>query len=199
MTKKERVIAAIVGLLCAWTMITGTANALTRDEEIIARIKTLQAQIEELQKQREQLIQVNMPSGIVRLMNADRGTNLGHLTVSPTLERIAQMKANDMAEKGYFTHTSPEGKTPWYWFQQAGYKYFIAGENVAVFLSDPEKIEQAWMNSPTHRANILNPFFTEVGVATARGKYLGQETLFVVQMFGKPAEILQNQRSKAAL
>ena len=127
-------------------------------------------------------------SVLTELTNTDRTNNkLVRLTVSPTLERIAQMKANDMAEKGYFAHTSPEGKTPWYWFKQAGYSYSFAGENLAVYFSDSVELEKAWMNSPTHRANILNSYFTEVGIAMAKGTYKGVETVYVVQEFGRPS------------
>ena len=126
-------------------------------------------------------------SVLVDLTNSDRTANkLQGLTVSPVLEKVAQMKPDDMAAKGYFAHNSPEGKTPWYWFKQAGYTYSFAGENLAVYFSDSAELEKAWMNSPGHRANILNSYFTEIGVAMARGTYLGQDTVYVVQVFGRP-------------
>ena len=74
-----------------------------------------------------------LPNVLVQSTNASRADlGLPSLTVSPLLKRAAQMKANDMAKKGYFAHTSPEGITPWYWIQQAGYAYTAAGENLAV-------------------------------------------------------------------
>ncbi len=122
------------------------------------------------------------------LTNTDRrANNVGELKVSPTLTAIAQAKANDMAEKSYFAHTSPEGKSPWYWFKQGGYVFNYAGENLAVDFSDSADVERAWMNSPTHRSNILNTKFTEIGVATAVGTLDGRQTTFVVQEFGTPA------------
>lgn len=129
------------------------------------------------------------------LTNTDRRANsVGELTVSPTLTAIAQAKANDMAQNGYFAHTSPEGKSPWYWFKQGGYVFNFAGENLAVDFSDSADVERAWMNSPTHRSNILNTKFTQIGVATAVGTLDGRQTTFVVQMFGTPArkDELQN-------
>ena len=129
------------------------------------------------------------------LTNTDRRANsVGELQVSPTLTAIAQTKANDMAQKGYFAHTSPEGKSPWYWFKQGGYVFTFAGENLAVDFSDSADVERAWMNSPTHRSNILNTKFTEIGVATAVGTLDGRQTTFVVQEFGTPArkDELQN-------
>ncbi len=128
-----------------------------------------------------------IPKVIVDLTNANRATsNLGALATSPILEDAAQRKANHMAEYGYFAHNSPDGVTPWYWFKQAGYEYLYAGENLAVNFSDSVDVDKAWMNSPSHKANIMNGRFTEIGVATARGTYKGKDTVFVVQMFGRP-------------
>jgi uncharacterized protein YkwD len=127
-------------------------------------------------------------STLVELTNADRaGNGLGDLAVNPVLQKAAQMKADDMAAKGYFAHNSPEGITPWHWFKEAGYGFSFAGENLAVYFSDSAELERAWMNSPLHRANILNSYFTEIGIATAKGAYQGRETVYVVQEFGRPS------------
>ncbi|HRH24386.1 MAG TPA: CAP domain-containing protein [Candidatus Paceibacterota bacterium] len=128
-------------------------------------------------------------STLVDLANDDRKQdNLGTLTINPKLVAAAQAKANDMAAKGYFAHNSPDGQTSWTWFQQAGYSFSYAGENLAVNFADSEDVEEAWMDSPTHRANILNGKFTEIGIATAQGEYKGKKTTFVVQMFGRPKQ-----------
>jgi hypothetical protein len=120
--------------------------------------------------------------------NQQRVVNgLPDLELSPLLQAAAQDKANDMATKGYFAHTSPQGLTPWYWFQQVGYNFDYAGENLAVNFSDSEDVTTAWMNSPEHRANILSTDFTQIGIATAQGVYEGQPTTFVVEEFGTPA------------
>ncbi len=125
---------------------------------------------------------------LVDLTNGDRsGDNLAGLRVSPALTAAAQAKADDMALHSYFAHTSPDGKNSWYWFRQAGYTFLYAGENLAVDFSDSVDVENAWMNSPSHRENILNEHFTEIGIATAEGTYDGHPTTFVVQMFGTPA------------
>jgi len=129
-------------------------------------------------------------SVLVDLTNEDREEeNLGSLKVNPVLVAAAQAKAEDMAEKGYFAHNSPEGLTSWHWFTEAGYSFSYAGENLAVNFSDSEDVTQAWMDSPTHRANIMNGRFTEIGIATAVGEYKGKETIFVVQMFGTPRTV----------
>ncbi len=109
------------------------------------------------------------------------------LAYNTTLEAAAQMKANDMSLKNYFAHTSPEGMTPWFWFGKAGYLFYFAGENLAVDFDDSDAVTRAWMKSPTHKANILNGKFTEIGVATAEGTHKGHKTTYVVQMFGTPA------------
>lgn len=133
------------------------------------------------------LLSAVIPRALVDLANANRvSSNVTTLAENPILVRAAQMKADDMAQKGYFAHVSPEGVTPWYWFNQAGYEYVYAGENLAVNFSDSLDVDRAWMNSPSHRSNILNGRFTEIGIATARGKYNGRDTIFVVQMFGRP-------------
>ena len=129
-----------------------------------------------------------LPRVLVDLANTDRTDNaLSPLTTNPVLEAAATLKANNMAEQGYFAHVSPDGVTPWHWFAEAGYRFVAAGENLAVNFSDSDDVEQAWMESPGHRANILNGNFTEIGIATARGEYKGRETIFVVQLFGRPA------------
>jgi hypothetical protein len=125
---------------------------------------------------------------LVDMANSDRTVNNLHgLTLSPALVAAAQAKAEDMAAKSYFAHTSPEGKDPWYWFKQAGYNFAYAGENLAVDFSDSGDVNTAWMNSPSHRENLLDPHFTEVGIATAYGFYQGHPTVFVVQEFGTPS------------
>lgn len=131
---------------------------------------------------------------LVELTNTSRSERqVPTLTPNTTLEYAAQLKANDMAQFGYFAHNSPQGKNPWYWFTRAGYDYVYAGENLAVNFSDSNEVGQAWMNSPAHRDNILNGKYTEIGIATAQGVYEGRPTTFVVQMFGRP--MTQEQKS----
>ena len=126
-------------------------------------------------------------SVLVSLTNQNRAAaNVSQLTVSPILEKAAQMKADDMASKSYFAHNTPDGKTPWYWFDLAGYKYAYAGENLAVNFVDSSDVETAWINSPGHFLNIMNPKYTEIGIATSTGMYKGKQAVFVVQLFGAP-------------
>lgn len=128
-----------------------------------------------------------LPSALVSLTNEDRIENgLGTVEEDDALSRIAQQKAEDMAERGYFSHDTPEGHEPWWWLNQAGYKYQHAGENLAVNFSDSEEVEEAWMESPTHRANILKPVYTKIGIGVAKGTYKGEKAIFVVQLFATP-------------
>jgi hypothetical protein len=103
------------------------------------------------------------------------------------LDQAAQMKAEDMVRNGYFAHNSPEGITPWHWFDKAGYVFLYAGENLAVNFSDAVEVRDAWLDSPLHRANLLDLKFKEIGMATLSGEYKDGPTIYVVQMFGTPA------------
>lgn len=125
---------------------------------------------------------------LVDLTNESRvALNVAPLTRSPVLDHVASLKADDMSTKEYFAHTSPEGVTPWYWFQKVGYVFLYAGENLAINFTDSKEIEDAWLNSPSHRANLLNINFKEIGLATVSGVYNNGPTIYVVQEFGTPA------------
>ncbi len=129
-----------------------------------------------------------LPGVLSTITNEEREKMaLPELVENPVLDKVAQMKAEDMASKGYFAHTSPEGKSPWYWFDKVGYKYLYAGENLAVNFSDSREVARAWMNSPSHKENIVNAGYTEVGTGIASGVYEGRETIFVVQVYGSPS------------
>ena len=126
---------------------------------------------------------------IISLTNESRKSfNLPALVSNQLLAKAAQAKANDMLAKGYFAHNSPDGKTPWDFIVSAGYSYLSAGENLAVNFVEAESVEAAWMNSPGHKANILNKSFEEIGIGISQGEYQGHPAIFVVQMFGVPVE-----------
>jgi len=134
---------------------------------------------------------------IVNLTNVNRlNSSLSQLKINPLLSQAAQLKANDMAQKGYFSHNSPENITPWDWFKKVGYDYLYAGENLAINFTDSEEVVNAWLNSESHRQNILNPNFTEIGIGIAKGNYQNQPAIFIVQMFGTPKKIAPLSSSK---
>lgn len=106
------------------------------------------------------------------------------------LDQAAQLKAEDMAAKGYFAHTSPEGVAPWHWFQKVGYVFVYAGENLAINFIDPIAVRDAWLASPRHRENLLDTKFKEIGMATVSGIYEDGPSIYVVQLFGTPAKAI---------
>lgn len=129
-------------------------------------------------------------SVLIDLTNEDRAKkDAPPLVLNDKLALAAALKAEDMASKSYFSHVTPEGLNSWHWFSEAGYRFSYAGENLAVDFTESDDVERAWMDSPTHRANILNQNFTEIGIATRDGVYKGRNTTFVAQMFGRPAII----------
>jgi len=128
-----------------------------------------------------------LPGALVDGTNYARAsTKLDSLTINPLLQEAANLKAQDMAKDGYFAHTDPNGRTPWFWLNQVGYRFNFAGENLAVNFHDSKDVIDAWLNSEGHKANILNKNFTEIGIGTAKGIYKDREAIFIVQFFGRP-------------
>ncbi len=127
--------------------------------------------------------------GVIEHTNIARAQNGGlpALTENFTLNLNAEMKLQDMFTKQYFEHVSPSGVGPGDLAKTVGYAYVIVGENLALgdFGSDA-KLVDAWMNSPGHRANILNTHYQEIGVAVGKGMYEGRNTWLAVQSFGLP-------------
>lgn len=144
------------------------------------------------------MVSTILPAVIVEETNEERTADeLPPLVRNATLDRAATLKAEHMAEHGYFAHFSPAGVSPWHWFQEAGYAFVHAGENLAVFFTDSDEVVDAWMASPTHRDNIMDGDYREIGVGTARGVFEGHETVFVVQLFGTPAAALLSETEEA--
>jgi len=124
---------------------------------------------------------------LVSLINEQRvAQKLAPLAVNPKLNEAANLKAQDMLEKGYFDHVSPSGVSPWHWFSEAGYTFVRAGENLAMHLTDTKGVFDAWMASPSHRANMMSPYFKDIGVAVAVGTMDGDPATVSVLEFGTP-------------
>lgn len=122
-----------------------------------------------------------------QLTNEQRQNNsLSPLSLNSTLSLAAQRKAENMFAENYWSHYSPDGKTPWDFILGAGYQYEYAGENLAKNFLFSNGVVDAWMNSTTHRENILKKEYTEVGYAIVNGILNGEQTTIVVQEFGKP-------------
>ncbi len=139
---------------------------------------------------------------LVDFLNQGRADfGLQPLTENQKLDQAAILKAQDMVKKGYFAHQSPDGITPWHWFSQSGYDYKYAGENLSVGFIDSKELYNAWYNSASHRKNMLNPNYKEVGTAILSG-FGKNNAILVVQFFGaqKPqsAETPATKQSPAA-
>lgn len=111
------------------------------------------------------------------------------LALNDKLSEAAFLRAQDMFEKNYWSHTSPTGVQPWKWFADVGYNYSYAGENLAKNYPNAEATVEAWMNSPSHRENIVNGHYTEIGFAVVDGSLNGQNTTLVVALYGAPVTV----------
>ncbi len=142
------------------------------------------------------LLSAVVPGEVIALTNDERAkAGDSALTENAKLDAAAQAKANDMAAKGYFSHVGPDGKEPWGWISEAGYVYRYAGENLAVRFDNSSDVVNAWMASPTHKANIVKAQYTEIGLAVAEGSYQGSPATFIVQYFGTPQVAAKTQSS----
>src|SRR3989344_1107340 len=125
---------------------------------------------------------------LLTLTNAKRQeAGLAPLSLNGQLSQAAAGKAADMFAKGYWAHTSPDGKLPWDFIVGAGYKYTVAGENLAKNFNDSRGVVDAWMASTSHKENLLKPSYKDIGFAIVNGMLNGEETTLVVQMFGASA------------
>lgn len=132
-------------------------------------------------------------SVLVDMANETRlAYNEAPLVRNPLLDKAAKLKGEDMSSRGYFSHDSPDGVTPWYWFKQVGYTFLFAGENLAVNFTESTDVQSAWLNSPKHKDNLINANFKEIGIATVEGIYKNNPTIFVVQMFGTQAKAVES-------
>jgi len=136
-------------------------------------------------------------SSLIRLTNEERGLiGVSSLKENELLNQAAYLKAQDMMNQDYFSHQSPAGITPWYWFKKVGYDYDVAGENLGIGFLDSEEIYLAWDNSPSHKANLLNPEYQDIGIAVLSGDFNGSQTTVVVQLFGCLEEKLAIKETK---
>jgi len=102
---------------------------------------------------------------VVELTNNERAkAGLAALEVDEELSRVAREKSRDMSVSGYFDHNSPNYGSPFDMMRSYGVTYQTAGENIAKGQRSPQEVVNAWMNSEGHRANIMNPNFTHIGV-----------------------------------
>lgn len=143
------------------------------------------------------------PENIISAVNQKRQENgVSSLVENPQLQVAAKNKSIDMIINNYFEHYA-QGRTPWMFIKSQGYDYQIAGENLAMGFETSEGVVNAWMNSPVHRANILNSEFEEIGVGVVRGTYTenGQtkETTITTEMLAQPKSKVNQLLEKVAI
>jgi len=124
-------------------------------------------------------------SQLINLTNRYRiNRGLKPLIPNARLTQAALNHGNDILAKGYFDHTSPDGRRFSDWIKDVNYKYFYVGENLAIDFEDDNQAFRAWVDSPEHLANLEKPQYQEIGIATVRGKMKGRDTIVMVQLFG---------------
>lgn len=122
---------------------------------------------------------------VIRLVNVEREKKgLEPLVENENLNVAAYKKGQNMFEEQYWAHYSPSGKDPWGFITGSGYKYSYAGENLARNFTNANDAVVAWMNSPTHRDNILNSKYRDIGISVVQGTLNGEQTTIIVQEFG---------------
>lgn len=136
---------------------------------------------------------INIPSNqdvvaieteVVKLVNIQRAkAGLKPMKQNWQLSRVARYKSQDMINKNYFSHQSPTYGSPFNMMESFGLRFSSAGENIAMGQRTPAEVMNSWMNSPGHRANIMNPSYTEIGVGLAKNK---NGTCYWTQMFMRP-------------
>lgn len=156
------VLATIIGLNFGYNNIK-TGDVLGQKTEI-----TISSLIDQTNLQRQK-------AGLLPLILNDK------------LNQAAYLKAQDMFTKQYWAHNAPDGTHPWKWLSDVGYNYDEAGENLAKNFTTTPAVIIAWMDSPEHRANILEEKYSDVGFAVMDGQLEGKPVSIVVALYGAPA------------
>ena len=134
--------------------------------------------VEEPKQSNSSIDQAAFERKVAELTNKERVANgLAPLTFDSSLSNVARIKSNDMFKNNYFSHTSPTYGSPFDMMRQYGITYYSAAENIAMGQRTPEQVVQGWMNSPGHKANILNGRLTHIGVG------LSDDDFYWTQMF----------------
>ncbi len=154
---------------------TNTTNTFETTTKVTTTKPTTEASTETTTISQDSL---NYSTQVLNLVNKHRRENgLKELTLNSNLSDVAQIKAEDMKNNNYFSHTSPTYGSPFDMMKQFGISYKTAGENIAKGQKTPEAVVNAWMNSEGHRSNILNANYTQMGLGYTNG------TVYWCQMF----------------
>ncbi len=188
--KKKIMIMAMAGLIAAGSAEAAFAAEKKADDRILQLIQGIKdyiaGQIKDEQKPENDAIvlpetQNSRAQQVINLTNKERNkAGLPDLKASSRLSRLAQLKAEDMAKKGYFSHTSPTYGSAFDMMKAHGISYKTAGENIAKGQPTAQAAMNGWMNSSGHRANILGSKYSEIGVGVAEN---GKGTIYWVQLF----------------
>ncbi len=126
----------------------------------------------------------NLDVRLLELINIERvSNNLEPLKLNNNLNNASLAKAQNMIDLDYFSHYGPDGRKPWDWIDRKSYQYIYAGENLAMNFLSAKSAHEALMQSPTHKKNILNPRYEDVGISIIEGELKGEKTLVLVQIF----------------
>lgn len=195
----KKLFASLLGAVCIVPMLITTVSAaahtvvpgdslwkIAQKYEVgLSEIKSANPQISNFDLiYPGQIIQIPTPDSavtayeqeVIRLVNAIRAENgLKPLSYDWELARVARYKSQDMKDNRYFSHTSPIYGSPFQMIRDFGISFKSAGENIAKGYATPQAVVHGWMNSSGHRANILNPAYTRIGVGyVAGGNYWTQ-------------------------
>ncbi|HMQ35877.1 MAG TPA: CvpA family protein [Chloroflexaceae bacterium] len=178
--------SALAGLLAepAGQLVAGL-------EPILSAIPAAPSPVQVIPPDSEQIVELpftvadgqpspQLEARMLELLNEERAeAGLPPLAMDPALTEVARRHSQDMFERGYFAHVSPDGVTPFDRIEQAGIGYAAAGENLAL-APTIERAHTGLMESPGHRENILRPLFGRVGIGVVDG---GPRGLMVSQVF----------------
>lgn len=138
------------------------------------------------------------PEEIIALTNKERvKMGVPEVSMDPLLTQAALSKAADMFARNYWAHNAPDGTEPWKFVVDADYKYRYAGENLARDFDNSQAVVTAWMNSPSHKENLLSSRYQDIGVAVVQGELKGVQTTLVVQFFGTKMGLAINSNSES--
>lgn len=130
------------------------------------------------QQQQQQVAQGDYKAQVVAIMNQERANaGVGGISQNASLDAVAQIRAQEIAQS--FSHTRPNGTSCFTVLDEGGIAYMTAGENIAAGYGDPASVMSGWMNSPGHRANILNGSFGQVGIGYYTDPNSGYGTYWV--------------------
>lgn len=141
-----------------------------------------------LPKQATQEISLSADN-LLSLVNQDRSKhNLKPLQTNSRLMRAAYAKGEHMLRNSYFAHVSPEGVEPWDFIRDQNFSFAYAGENLARGYTSSYELINDFLQSSSHRENLLSPLFTETGIAVIEGELDGGPVILTVQIFAAPSK-----------